>query len=100
MLSAPYRPDWQKRALPWAALLREDWTVHHEFLTIDLMPFMRGASERLDDLAAAREIVTSPDVLGGTPVIRGTRAPVYDVAASVGAGHSVERILEAWTRRR
>nr|WP_234825850.1 DUF433 domain-containing protein [Sinorhizobium meliloti] len=57
---------------------------------------MRGASERLDDLAAAREIVTSPDVLGGTPVIRGTRAPVYDVAASVAAGHSVERILEAW----
>ncbi|MQW58831.1 DUF433 domain-containing protein [Sinorhizobium meliloti] len=85
------------RTLPWAALLREDWTVQHEFLTIDLMPFMRGASERLDDLAAAREIVTaSPDVLGGTPVIRGTRVPVYDVAASVAAGHSVERILEAW----
>jgi uncharacterized protein (DUF433 family) len=85
------------RTLPWAALLREDWTVHHEFLTIDLMPFMRGASERLDDLAAAREIVTaSPDVLGGTPVIRGTRVPVYDVAASVAAGHAVERILETW----
>nr|WP_234705283.1 DUF433 domain-containing protein [Sinorhizobium meliloti] len=61
------------------------------------MPVMRGASERLDDLAAAREIVTaSPDVLGGTPVIRGTRVAVYDVAASVAAGHSVERILEAW----
>ncbi|PDT44332.1 hypothetical protein CO661_29935 [Sinorhizobium fredii] len=85
------------RTLPWSALLREDWTVHHEFLTIDLMPFMRGASERLDDLAAAREIVTSsPDILGGTPVIRGTRVPVYDVAASVAAGHSVERMLEAW----
>lgn len=83
------------RTLPWSALLREDWTVHHEFLTIDLMPFMRGASERLDDLAAAREIVTSsPDILGGTPVIRGTRVPVY--AASVAAGHSVERMLEAW----
>ncbi|MQX41720.1 DUF433 domain-containing protein [Sinorhizobium meliloti] len=85
------------RTLPWAALLREDWTVQHEFLTIDLMPFMRSASERLDDLAAAREIVTaSPDVLGGTPVIRATRVPVYDVAASVAAGHSVESILEAW----
>lgn len=60
------------------------------------MPVMRGASERLD-LAAAREIVTaSPDVLGGTPVIRGTRVPVYDVAASVAADYSVERILEAW----
>jgi uncharacterized protein (DUF433 family) len=71
--------------------------VHHEFLTIDLMPFMRGASERLDDLAAARETVTSStDILGGTPVIRGTRVPIYDVAASVAAGHSTERILETW----
>ncbi|TCN17991.1 uncharacterized protein (DUF433 family) [Sinorhizobium americanum] len=85
------------RTLPWSALLREDWTVHHEFLTIDLMPFMRGASERLDDLAAARENVTSsPDILGGTPVIRATRIPVYDVATSVAAGHSTERIVEAW----
>lgn len=85
------------RTLAWPALLREDWTVHHEFLTIDLMPFMRGASERLDDLAAAREAVTSsPGILGGTPVIRGTRVPVYDVAASLAAGHSTEGILDAW----
>lgn len=87
----------RSRALPWAALLREDWTVRDDFLTIDLLPFMKGASERLDDLAAAREMVTtSPDILGGTPVIRGTRVPVYDVAASVAAGHSMERILAAW----
>lgn len=87
----------RSRALPWAALLREDWTVRDDFLTIDLLPFMKGASERLDDLAAAREMVTtSPDILGGTPVIRGTRVPVYDVAASVAAGHPTERILAAW----
>ena len=41
-------------------------------------------------------MTASPDVLGGTPVIRGTRVPVYDVAASVAAGHAVERILETW----
>lgn len=87
----------RSRALPWAALLREDWTVRDDFLTIDLLPFMKGASERLNDLAAAREMVTiSPDILGGAPVIRGTRVPVYDVAASVAAGHSTERILAAW----
>ncbi len=87
----------RSRALPWAALLREDWTVRDDFLTIDLLPFMKGASERLDDLATAREMVTtSPDILGGTPVIRGTRVPVYDVAASVAAGHSTERILATW----
>ncbi len=48
-------------------------------------------------LAAAREIVTSsPEILGGTPVVRGSRVPVYDVAASQAAGHSTERILETW----
>lgn len=87
----------RSRALAWAALLREDWTVRHEFLTIDLLPFVKGTSERLDDLAAARELVTaSPDILCGTPVIKGTRIPVYDIAASMAAGHSIERILEGW----
>lgn len=87
----------RSRKLAWAALLREDWTVHDEFLTIDLMPFLKSTSERLSDLEAAREVVTSSDnVLAGTPVIRGTRVPVYDVAASVTAGHPIERILEAY----
>lgn len=87
----------QARKLPWAVLLRQDWTVRDEFLTIDLAPFMRGASERLNDLAAARAMIsTSPEVLGGTPVIRGTRIPVHDIAASVAAGHATERILKAW----
>jgi uncharacterized protein (DUF433 family) len=87
----------RSQALGWPALLREDWTVRDNFLTIDLLPFVRGTSERLDDLAAARAIVTtSPDILGGTPVIRGTRVPVHDVAASVAAGYATDRILQAY----
>jgi uncharacterized protein (DUF433 family) len=87
----------RSRALAWAALLREDWTVHDEFLTIDLLPFVRETSKRLDDLAAARELVAvSPDVSGGTPVINGTRVPVYDVAASAAAGLPIEQILDTW----
>jgi uncharacterized protein (DUF433 family) len=51
----------------------------------------------LDRLAAARELVVSdPDILGGAPVIRGTRIPVYDVAASVAAGLPMTRILAAY----
>lgn len=34
--------------------------------------------------------------MGGTPVIRGTRVPVYDVAASVAAGIPLDRILAAY----
>ncbi len=35
-------------------------------------------------------------MLGGTPVIRGTRVPVYDVAASAAAGIPLDRILAAY----
>jgi uncharacterized protein (DUF433 family) len=85
------------RARALASLIEEDWTVRDEFLTIDLAPFVRRTKERMERLAAAREIVVSdPDVLGGTPVVRGTRVPVYDVAASVAAGLPVGRILAAY----
>ena len=83
------------RVLGLASLLEEDWTVRDGFLTIDLAPFVRRTKERMDRLAAARDlVVTDPEVLGGTPIIRGTRIPVYDVAASVAAGIApIDRIL-------
>ena len=83
------------RTLP--KLLQEDWTFRHGFLTIDLEPFLRKTSERLARLKQARAmVVSSPETLGGTPVIRGTRVPVYDVAASVAAGIPRDRILAAY----
>ncbi len=82
-------------ALP--ALLKEDWIVRHEFLTIDLAPFVKRAVERLARLIAARNLAdSSPERLVGMPVIRGTRIPVYDVAASAAAGIPIERILTAY----
>jgi uncharacterized protein (DUF433 family) len=85
------------RARALASLLEEDWIVRDEFLTIDLAPFVRRTNERMDRLAAGREMVVSdPETLGGTPVIRGTRIPVYDVAASVAAGLPMDRILAAY----
>jgi uncharacterized protein (DUF433 family) len=71
--------------------------VRDEFLTIDLAPFVRRTTERMDRLAAARALVTiGPDVLGGTPIILGTPIPVHDVAASVAAGLPTDRILAAY----
>ena len=82
-------------ALP--ALLKEDWVIRHGFLTIDLAPFVKGAIERLGQLIAARSLVaSSPELLGGMPVIQGTRIPVHDVAASVAAGIPMGRILAAY----
>jgi len=86
-----------KRPLPAATLLKEDWIFRDDFLTIDLAPFLRKTWERLGRLEEARAmVVTSPEVLGGTPVIRGTRVPVYDVAASTAAAMPVDRILAAY----
>ena len=75
----------------------EDWTVRDGFLTIDLWEFATEAEGRHAKLAAAREMVAEdPDILEGTPVIRDTRIPVYDVAASVTAGLPRERIRSAY----
>jgi uncharacterized protein (DUF433 family) len=71
--------------------------VQDAFLTIDLGTFWKDVEESLDRLHAARAMVVSdPEILSGTPVIRGTRVPVYDVAASVASGIPVDRILSAY----
>jgi uncharacterized protein (DUF433 family) len=77
---------------------REGETViRDDFLTIDFALFSSGVDERLHRLYAAREIVVSdPEILSGTPVIKGTRVPVYDIAASVAAGIPMGRILSSY----
>lgn len=77
------------------AMLKADWIVRHDFLTIDLLPFFERSVARLERLDAAREVVTiSDDIMGGTPVISGTRVPVHDVAAALAAGVPAKEILE------
>lgn len=82
---------------PFVPPSKGEWTVRNDFLTIDLGPFAERAYERMERLAAARNLVVSdPEILGGTPVIRGTRVPVHDVAASAAAGVPAKRILAAY----
>jgi uncharacterized protein (DUF433 family) len=82
----------------WTPIVK-DWVVQEGFLQIDLNPFVVSTGKRLKQYQDARKIVTSsPETLGGAPVIKGTRIPVYDVAASVSAGHSEDRILAAYPR--
>jgi uncharacterized protein (DUF433 family) len=77
--------------------LEKEWTIRQEFLTIDLAPFLKSVHQKLAELGEARALVVEdPDILGGTPVIRNTRVPVYDVAASVAAGLPMKRILAAY----
>lgn len=77
--------------------LEKEWIIRQEFLSIDLAPFLRSARRRLARLVAARALVVEDaDILSGTPVIKSTRIPVYDVATSVASGLPTERILAAY----
>jgi uncharacterized protein (DUF433 family) len=74
-----------------------DWTINDGFLTANLWEFALSAEDRHAELAAARALVVEdPGILGGTPVMRGTRIPVHDIAASVAAGLSWPRIRSAY----
>ena len=71
--------------------------IHDGFLTIDFAPFWTSVDKCLQRLNAARaQVSVDEEILGGTPTIRGTRVPIYDVAASVAAGTPIERILSAY----
>jgi uncharacterized protein (DUF433 family) len=95
-------PEERQRTIALASQPSFDWKaaknlVRDEFLTIDFAPFRQAVDERLSRLQTARSMVISdPEILSGTPVIRGTRVPVYDVAASVAAGVSVDEILQGY----
>ena len=90
---------WSSRTMAMSDLLAGDWTFRPSgFLTVDLAPFLQATRERMDRLQAARDMVESTaEILAGTPVLRGTRIPVRDVAASVAAGMPTSRILSAYT---
>lgn len=76
---------------------RPHWTVEHSFLTLNFDRFIADTLTEHGRLTRARAAVAEdPDILGGTPVIKGTRVPVYDVAASVAAGVAPSRIKDAY----
>jgi uncharacterized protein (DUF433 family) len=80
-----------------AGALMNKWLVTEDFLTIDLAPFVRSVLGQLSRLKEARALVVEDlGILGGAAVIRNTRIPVYDVAASVAAGMTTERLLAAY----
>lgn len=41
----------------------------------------------------AKDIIRDPKIMGGVPVVRGTRVPVYVILENLEAGHSIDEIL-------
>lgn len=84
-------------ARPFEGWAEADWRVDDDFLSVSLSPFVVEADTRGARLAAARaRVVEDPAILSGMPVVRGTRIPVHDLAASVAAGLPREGILAAY----
>jgi uncharacterized protein (DUF433 family) len=77
----------------------KDCTIGDHYLTIRFSDLWKAVDERLHRLTEARGmVVEDPEILSGTPVIRGTRIPVHDVAAQVESGVPMEEILETYPR--
>ncbi|HEY1630130.1 MAG TPA: DUF433 domain-containing protein [Rhizomicrobium sp.] len=71
------------------------WTVTRPYVTLNFDRFIDQTIAGHDKLSKARQIVVEdPAILSGTPVIKGTRVPVYDVAASAEKGASLAEIRE------
>jgi len=75
----------------------KNYAVDDHFLTVRFADLWKGVDGRLQKLAAAEKmVVDDPEIMGGTPVIRGTRIPVQIVAALFDAGTPMERILKSY----
>jgi uncharacterized protein (DUF433 family) len=75
----------------------KDYSSEGHFVTVRFADLWQKVERRLRTLMAAEKmVVEDPEILGGTPVIRGTRVPVHTVAAQLDAGTSIERILKSY----
>jgi uncharacterized protein (DUF433 family) len=76
---------------PRQAVIRADAVV------VDARPAIKAVRSGLDQLTKARRLVSStPDVLRGTPVFKGTRIPVHDIADMLMNRDEPARIVKAY----
>jgi uncharacterized protein (DUF433 family) len=68
--------------------------VKDTYLTINLTRFRKEVEESIKTFPGRAG--DGSEILRGIPVIRGTRVPVYDVAASVASGIPIDRILSVY----
>jgi uncharacterized protein (DUF433 family) len=62
-----------------------------------LSSIWEDVDHRLSQLKDAQQmVVEDPEILRGTPVIRGTRIPAHDVASLVDAGTPLQEMLELY----
>ena len=66
-------------------------------LTVDIRPIESAIRRKRTALERAKKMVTiDPDVLNGTPCLKGTRIPVHDIAAMIANGDEKSAVLKAY----
>jgi len=99
LLTAPARLRAIRNAMAHCGSWREweNCVVEDHSITVHFSEIWKGVAARLAQLRKAHEmVVEDPEILSGTPVFKGTRVPVYDIAAAVDAGTPKERILKSY----
>jgi len=72
-------------------------TIRADMVVVDARPALQAVRAGLDQLTKARRVVSStPDIFGGTPVFKGTRIPVHDVADMLANGDAPAAIVKAY----
>jgi uncharacterized protein (DUF433 family) len=73
--------------------------IRADVVVVDARPAARTVRSGLSLLAKARSMVSgTPAVLGGTPVFKGTRIPVHDIAGILANGGRPAAIVKAYPR--
>ncbi len=73
--------------------------IRADMVVVDTRPAARTVRSGLSLLAKARTMVSStPDVLGGTPVFKGTRIPVHEIANMLENSDRPAAIVKAYPR--
>ena len=79
------------------ALARQNWKLGEDYWSVDLAPFIERTACSYEWLREAEAAVSRDEaVMSGAEVLRGTRVPVHDIAASADAGEPIERIRDAY----
>jgi uncharacterized protein (DUF433 family) len=74
--------------------VEESRTVQVNFLHI-----WKDVERRLNQLKEAQAmVIEDSEILQGTPIIKGTRIPLFDVASLVDSGTAIEEILKIYPR--
>ncbi len=73
--------------------------IRADMVVVDARPAAETVRSGLSLLAKARSMVSStPGVLGGTPVFKGTRIPVHEIADMLANGDRPAAIVKAYPR--